>query len=119
MLKDHMKSTSDGKYCTAAQLCVKYHVLTHPTALQYMPVNHTTLKQLSLLLGGQEGETSERGQAKGRGQQSLSLLQGNLCATLEAEPYSRGHMSMSHERVSMEQIAGANLRSCFPLVAAW
>lgn len=64
----------------------KYRVLTPPAALQYVPVNPTKPKELSLLLGGQEGETSERGQAEGWGQRSRSPLQGNLCATSEAEP---------------------------------
>lgn len=43
----------------------KYCVLTPPAALQYMPLNPTKPKELSLLLGGQEGETSERRQAEG------------------------------------------------------
>lgn len=36
-----------------------------PRVLQRVPVNPTELTHLSLLLGEQQGETSERGQAEG------------------------------------------------------
>lgn len=59
-----MRSITDGKYCTAAQLPISTMYRPIPQH-RYMPAHHTKLKQLNLLLGGQESETPKRGQGKG------------------------------------------------------
>ena len=51
---------------SSAAFC-KYHVLTHPTALQYMPVKHTKPEQLSLLPGGRRVKSLREGRPRAEG----------------------------------------------------